>query len=83
MMRAGTFLMNQLRKKHLESGQHFVFIFCFQHLQCVLALIFFVSSHFVFLVFISQFVADVFPSLLHTFSLFLNFPRFVQINDVP
>lgn len=69
MIRAETFLINQLRRKHLESGQHFVFIFSFQHLQCVLALIFFDSSHFVFLVRISQFVADVF---LHSFSLFLN-----------
>lgn len=85
-MRAETFLMNQLRRKHLESGQHFVFIFfLFSTFTICIStdLFFFVSSHFVFLVLISQFVSDVLPSLLHTFSLFLIFHRFVQINDVP
>lgn len=48
---------------------------------CISTDLFFVSSHFVFLVLISQFVSDVLPSLLHTF--FLIFHGFVQINDVP
>lgn len=83
MMRAETFWMNQLRRKHLESGQHFVFIFFLfsTFTICISTDLFFVSSHFVFLVLISQFVSDVLPSLLHTF--FLIFHGFVQINDVP
>lgn len=62
----------------------FYLFFCFQHLQFVLALIFFCKQSLCFfLVLISQFVSDVLPPLLHTFSLFLIFHRFVQINDVP